>query len=110
MIVPVVLYHGAEPWSAAMALDALLDIREAVRPAVAPHLLRFSYVVDDLSEVPDNRLRARAMTALARLVAACFKHARTRADLLELLGDWDDAVRELAGAPNGLEALALVVR
>jgi hypothetical protein len=50
------------------------------------------------------------MTALGRLVQACFKHARTRADLLEVLAGWADAVREVVGAPHGLEALALVVR
>lgn len=110
VIVPVVLYHDAEPWSAPLAFDALLDIPDAVRPAVALHVLRFTYVVDDLSEVPDEHLRARAMTALGRLVAACFKHARTRADLLEILSDWADVVREVISAPRGLEALALVVR
>ena len=61
-------------------------------------------------EVPDDRLRARAMTALGRLVAACFKHARTRADLLEILGGWAEVVREVIAAPHGLEALALVMR
>jgi predicted transposase YdaD len=111
LILPVVLYHGAEPWSAPMAFDALLDIPEAARPAVAPHLPRFSYLVDDLSAIPDAELRARAMmTALGKLVVACFKHARRRADLLEVLSGWGDVVRDVATAPNGLEALALVVR
>jgi len=110
VIVPVVLYHGAQPWSAPVAFDALLDIPEAVRPAIAPHLLQFAYLVDDLSEIPDHRLRARAMTALGRLVEACFKHARTRPDLLEILSSWADVVREVVRAPNGLEALALVMR
>jgi hypothetical protein len=110
VIVPVVLYHGKEPWSAPVALDALLDIPDALRPAVTPHLAQFTYTVDDLSEIPDERLRARAMTALGRLVEACFKHARTRSDLLEILSDWADVVREVVVAPNGLEALALVMR
>ena len=110
IIVPVVLYHGAEPWSAPLAFDALLDIPDAVRPALAPHLVRFSYLMDDLSEIPDDQLRSRAMTALARLVQACFKHARTRADLLEILGGWAEVVRDVIRAPHGLEALALVMR
>jgi predicted transposase YdaD len=110
VIVPVVLYHGAEPWSAPLAFDALLDIPDAVRPAVAPHLLQLSYLVDDLSGASDEQLRERAMTALARLVAACFKHARTRADFLEILSGWAGVVREVVSAPHGLEALALVVR
>jgi hypothetical protein len=50
------------------------------------------------------------MTALSRLVAACFKHARTRADLLEILSGWADVVREVIRAPDGLEALVLVMR
>jgi hypothetical protein len=110
VIVPVVLYHGAKPWSAPVALDALLDIPEAVRPVIAPHLLQFTYLVDDLSEVPDDQLRSRAMTALGRLVEACFKHARTRADLLDVLAGWAEVVREVVRAPHGLEALALVMR
>jgi predicted transposase/invertase (TIGR01784 family) len=110
VIVPVVLYHGAEPWSAPVAFDALFEIPDAVRPAIAPHLVRFTYLVDDLSEIPDDQLRARAMTALGRLVAACFKHARTRADLLEILSGWADVVREVVRAPHGLEALVLVMR
>jgi len=93
-----------------VAFDALFDIREAVRAALAPHLVRFAYLIDDLSDVPDERLRARAMTALGRLVEACFKHARTRADLIEVLSGWADVVREVLRAPNGLEALALVMR
>jgi predicted transposase/invertase (TIGR01784 family) len=110
VIVPVVLYHGAQPWSAPLALGALLDIPEAVRPAIASHVLQFTYLVDDLSEVPDDRLRSRAMTALGRLVEACFKHARTRADLLDVLSGWADVVREVVRAPHGLQALALVMR
>jgi len=109
-IVPVVLYHGAEPWSASLAFDALLDVPDAVRPALSPHLVRLTYLMDDLSEIPDERLRTRAMTALGRLVEACFKHARTRADLLEILSGWADVVREVISAPNGLEALVLVMR
>jgi len=110
VIVPVVLYHGAEPWSASVTFDALFDIPDAVRPALAPHLVRFTYLMDDLSAIPDDQLRARAMSALGRLVAACFKHARTRADLLEILSGWAEVVREVVRAPNGLESLVLVMR
>ena len=111
VIVPVVLYHGSRRWSAALSFDALLEVPDGVRPAIEPYLVRFAYLMDDLSEVPDDRLRARAaMTALAKLVEVCFKHARTRADLVELLGEWADTMREVVGAADGLEALALVMR
>jgi hypothetical protein len=65
----------------------------------------------DLSEISDDELREGAMrTALARLVAMCFKHARTSADFVQILGRWMNVVREVARAPNGLEALARVMR
>ena len=80
------------------------------RDEVAIIYLQFTYLVDDLSEVPDDRLRSRAMTALGRLVEACLKHARTRADLLDVLSGWADVVREVVRAPRGLQALALVIR
>lgn len=110
VVIPVVLYHGAEPWSVALSFDALFDLPEAMRLALSPYLVRFSYLTDDLSEIPDDELRARAMTALARLAEACFKHARLRADLLEILSEWADVVRDVVRAPHGLEALALVMR
>jgi phage tail protein X len=49
-------------------------------------------------------------TALAKLVAMCFKYARTRADFLQILTRWMDVVREVVRAPHGLEALAQVMR
>jgi hypothetical protein len=110
VIVPVVLYHGTETWSAPVAFEALFDVPDAVRPALAPHLVGFTYLLDDLSDIPDDVLRDRAMTALGRLVEACFKHARTRVDLLEILDGWADVLREVFLAPNGVEALALVMR
>jgi Domain of unknown function (DUF4351) len=65
----------------------------------------------DLSEIPDDELHDGAMrTALARLVALCFKYARTRADFVNILGRWMDVVREVTRAPNGLAALAQVMR
>jgi hypothetical protein len=110
-IIPVVMYHGATQWPEARSFDDLLDVPADVRPAIEPHLVRFTYVLNDLSQIADDELREGAMrTALARLVAMCFKHAPTRADFLQILGRWIDIVREVARAPNGLEALALVMR
>jgi predicted transposase/invertase (TIGR01784 family) len=111
MIIPIVMYHGATPWPEPRSFEALLDVPADLRPAVEPHLVRFAYLLDDLSKISDDELREGAMrTALARLVTMCFKHARTRADFLQILGRWIGVVREVATAPDGLEALARVMR
>jgi hypothetical protein len=111
MILPIVMYHGVMPWLEARSFDALLDVPAGVRPAVEPYLVRFAYLHHDLSEIPEDALREGAMrTALAKLVAMCFKYARTRADFLQILARWMDVVREVIRAPHGLEALAQVMR
>ncbi|HWO21594.1 MAG TPA: Rpn family recombination-promoting nuclease/putative transposase [Kofleriaceae bacterium] len=112
MIVPIVLYHGAAAWSAPRSFEALIDVPPNVRPAIEPYLVRFAYLLDDLSAISDDDLRQRAtMTALAQLVTVCFKYGRTRPDLVQILGgDWVAVLRKVATAPHGLEALALVMR
>jgi len=111
MIIPIVMYHGVTPWLEPRAFDALLDVPPDLRPAVEPYLVRFTYVLHDLSRISDNDLREGAMnTALAKLVAMCLKHARTAPDFLQILGRWMNVVREVIAAPNGLEALAQVMR
>jgi len=111
MIIPIVMYHGTTPWLEPRSFDALLDVPAGVRPAVEPYLVRFTYLLLDLSEISDDELREGAMrTALARLVAMCFKHARTSEDFVQILGRWMNVVREVARAPNGLKALAQVMR
>lgn len=111
MILPIVMYHGTTPWSEPRSFDALLDVPAGLRLAVEPYLVRFEYVLYDLSEISDAELRGGAMrTALAKLVAMCLKHARTRADFFQILSRWMDVAREVIRAPHGLEALAQVVR
>jgi predicted transposase/invertase (TIGR01784 family) len=111
MIIPLVMYHGAAPWSAPLAFDDLLDTPPGARPSIDRYLVRFEYVLHDLSQIPDDQLHGAAMmTALAKLVSLCFKHARTRPDFLEIFAHWIDVVREVAGTPNGWAALNLVMR
>src|SRR5689334_12440721 len=111
MIIPIVMYHGERPWPEPRSFDALLDIPESVRPTVEPYLVRFEYLLHDLSKISDEELRKGARrTALAKLVSMCFKYARTSTDFIEILSDWMDVAREVARAPNGLAALAPVLR
>jgi predicted transposase/invertase (TIGR01784 family) len=111
MIIPIVMYHGATPWPEPMTFDALLAVPPSMRPTVEPYLVRFAYVLHDLSKISDDELhRGAQLSALAKLVTLLLKHGRTRVDLLQILGRWVDVMREVARAANGLEALARVVR
>jgi predicted transposase YdaD len=107
-IVPVVLYHGDERWSAARGFDALFDVPEAVRPGLAEYLVRFAYVLDNVSEIPDDRLRTRDPTTA--FVSLCFKHVRMGAQFTEVLSQAGDLMREVRRTPGGREAFLLVWR
>jgi len=109
-IVAVVLYHGATPWSAPRSFGELLDVPASGRPALDPYLVEFTYVLGDLPNTSDDELRARVTSSLAKLALMCLKHARRRADFLEILGNWADVLRDVFRAPGGREALALAMR
>ena len=81
-----------------------------MRADSAPYRVQFAYRVDDLTEISDDHLRARPMTASARLACLCFKHARDHGQIVELLMGWEDVLRELIAAPHGLDALEQFVR
>jgi hypothetical protein len=107
VIVPVVLYHGDERWSAARAFDALIDVPAAVRPALAEYLVRFTYVLDNVSEVPDHQLRTR--DPVTAFVDLCLKYARAGAQFVEILSRSGDLMREVHQTHGGRDALLFIV-
>jgi hypothetical protein len=78
--------------------------------AAAPYVPRFRFLLEDISHETDEALRARAMTALARLALWCLRHAREPRVLVERLGAWTGLVREVRAAPDGTAALVLILR
>ncbi len=111
MIVPIVLYHGAAQWPEPVAFEDLLDVPAELRPGIDPHLIRFTYVLYDLSHVSDEELRASVVrTARGKLTTLLLKHGRTDADLLRTLARWMDLVRDVVRAPHGLDALGALLR
>jgi Putative transposase, YhgA-like len=85
------------------------DVPVSVRPAVAPYLVQFAYLLSDLSQISGEDLRNCRVTLLAKLATICLKQVRTSADLIKILARWMDGAREVATAPNGLNALAQVL-
>ncbi len=110
VIVPVVLHHSDTGWTCATAFEELLDVGDEARAAALPHVPRFQIVLDDVSHATDDELRARAVTALGKIVLACFRHARDMRSLLASLKPWSEALSKVRRAPNGMRALGLVLR
>ena len=110
-IVPGVVYHGDRAWPPRMLFMDLLDVDQALHKLLAPHVPEFEFHVDDLSGAQAESLRARAMTAIAQLSLFCLSRARKSGDVAaELAQSWQDRMREVADAPNGVAALGTVLR
>jgi predicted transposase/invertase (TIGR01784 family) len=110
VIAPVVLHHGEGGWRRATAFEELYDVDPATLAALGEHAVRFRFALDDISFADDDALKARAMSAFARLVLFCLRHVREPAVLLQRLGRWVDLVGEARRAPNGPAALVALFR
>jgi predicted transposase/invertase (TIGR01784 family) len=110
VIVPVVLHHSETGWTCATSFEELMDLDGEARSAALPYVPRFQLVLDDVSHATGDELRARAVTALGKLVLACFRHARDMRTLLRNLSAWVATMAEVRRTPYGLRAFALVLR
>jgi hypothetical protein len=66
-IVPVVLYHDDGSWSAARDMHGLFPAEIIAKPEFARSTPQFSFFMDDLSKVSTEELRARRLSAYARV-------------------------------------------
>ncbi len=108
-IVPIVLHHGASAWSAPVELTSLIDLEPALIEEIHEYLPSLRFLLDDLTAETDQRLMARAMNAVGRLVLLALKHGRD-ADLAGELAKLVALIDEVLRAPNGAEALDTVLR
>lgn len=78
-VIPIVLYHGPAPWSAARGLGDLIDLPVELQRALGRHLLSLELVIDDLARTPDEAIEASTRSALVT-AALLLKHTPYRDD------------------------------
>jgi hypothetical protein len=100
-IVPLVLHHSEKGWTASTAFENVIEVDEETLGALLPHVPRFRFLLDDISQSTDEALKARAMSALGRLALWCLRHGREPEALIDELGRWLDLVHEVRQAPMG---------
>ncbi len=107
-VVPVVLHHSATGWTRSTRFADLLAIPDSLRPALAPHLPDFTFLLDDLSQLTEEELHARAATAALRLVLSAMRLGRDGkpADLAR----WASLLLETLAEPDGLRAFEALLR
>ncbi len=104
-VVPLVLYHGAEPWSAATEVEEIIDLDPGLRASWRAYLPRLRFMLDDLARASEEEIRARRpMTAMARVAAAALKVLRG-GEPIDFLKRWIPLVQQLSKEPGGLRDL-----
>ena len=112
VIIPLVMYHGAEgAWTAPRRVEELFDVpEEGVEwerwRALVP---RFEYLLDDLTAEREEALRARPGPPLVRLAWLALRYGRTE-ELAERIPEWRALFAQVRAAPDGVENLRMAVR
>lgn len=96
-------------WTAATGFSALYDLRPEPLADLKPWLIDFHLTVGDLAAVPDAQIRQWVAHARTKLVLLALKHARAKEDLLALLPEWMDLLKQTAKAPHVIAALKLMM-
>jgi predicted transposase/invertase (TIGR01784 family) len=105
VIVPVVLHHSSTGWTGATHFSELLDLGGDLRIHARPYVPDFGFVLDDLSKVNDQALRARAVTEFVQLTQLMLQRCRGAVDPVAILSPWFDTFVALVTAPNGSYAI-----
>jgi hypothetical protein len=108
-VIPVVLHHGQSGWTAPIELASVIDAPSDLSPLLQAYLPNFQFVVDDLAHVNDQALRQRSLTAIMAAGMVLLQRAPFSADLVADLRTWADVFAEVAAAPNGLDALRVLM-
>jgi predicted transposase/invertase (TIGR01784 family) len=109
-VIPVVMHHSEQGWSAPTSLIELVDLDEEMLGELQRNLPSFEILLDDLTRRSDRELFGRATTAAGRLTLFCLKRAMYSGDFRRELVLGLGALREVATAADGAAALESVLR
>lgn len=107
-IVPVVVYHGHEPWTSATAMRELYALPQDTQAAFGDHLLSCSFVLDDLSRVDDDSLRSRRMEIFAKLSLLALARAGAADFIDHLVTHWREELRQALSESDSERLLQLL--
>ena len=108
VVLPIVLYHGQDPWNAPTSLAQAQGVQEP--EAFGTRLARFEYALLNLRSQSEAALRDQALTALGKLVLLIWWAGAQDHEITQDLGRWMDLARAVFAAPHGSEAFSMVLR
>jgi hypothetical protein len=103
-IVPLLLYNGDRAWNVPEQFQELFHPR--MRETLQAHLPAFTYVLQDLSEIPEEDLRGEVLRQMTLLWLKGARDPNFHHRPPEFL----DALRQVLTLPDGLQALEALLR
>ncbi|MCA9531012.1 MAG: Rpn family recombination-promoting nuclease/putative transposase [Myxococcales bacterium] len=111
VVYPIVLHHGATPWSAPTRLSEVLSTGTVLDAELAAHIIDLDLVVREIDEASCVALhREGRLTALGALALLVLETARQSEDILADLRRWLGLMRAVLAEPTGVGALTMVVQ
>ncbi len=108
-ILPMVLFHGEHPWSSSLEFLDLIDLDAADKADVADYMPCFRFLLDDLSQVPEEVLQRRTLTPQGRLTLALLQQVRYLKELRSFLVQWLPVFRALVAKQQLSSPLQVLV-
>ncbi|QOR69723.1 Rpn family recombination-promoting nuclease/putative transposase [Ruania alkalisoli] len=100
-VLPVVVAHNPNhpdrPWSAPTSLTDVLDLEPGTAEAMAPHLPRLEFLLDDLATVDVEALRGQPLTPEARLTLVVLRNASSDPHLKDDLQTFIEDLAAIVG-------------
>ena len=110
IVIPVVVTHAPHGWTVPTRMHALLRPDPTSIPGLAAVVPDFGLVLDDLTRVSDDALRARALALFPTLALGLLRDSHSVAALFGHLEVWASAFAAVAAAPRGMHAFERLVR
>jgi predicted transposase/invertase (TIGR01784 family) len=101
LIIPAVISHAPEGWTAPTCFHEMFDPRPDSIPGLAALVPNFSLLLEDLTRVDDQGLRRWQLPLFARLTLAMLRDARDADRLRRNLPLWVTWLDELMRSPSG---------
>jgi hypothetical protein len=110
VVIPIVLYHGAKPWSGPRSLADILDLPDELKSIVGHYVPAFAFLLDDLAAREDASIAGRQAALMGKHSLVALKATSEEVDLEEVFRRLRSLARELLETSHGADAFALVLR
>ncbi len=109
IVLPVVVHHSARGWTSPMRFRDYFDVPEPLMRVLAPYMLDFGIVLDDISKDSSEALRARLMPVEAKFVLFCLRFGRTPDAFFENLPNWATEFEAVRHGPDGTLVISAMI-